>query len=229
MATKRINLEVDEVSLCKEGANQGSKVALFKSMESDPMSDDLQKQLDAVIAERDVLKKQVEDLTKTPEPVEDKIAKLDPELKAIVEKAKADAENAQKVAKETAEALEKAQKTAMENELKVRIEKMKTLLAGDEKPGKLLKAVMDMSESARATVFEVLEQAETICAKSELFKEKGKDQPGDVTSAVAEVEKRAKEAMQKSNGMTIHQARVEVRKADPELAKREAAERKERK
>ena len=221
MANRRTNLEINEVSLCKRGANQGAKIVLAKS-ETDSMTE-LEKQMADITAERDLLKAELEKMSK-PEPKVE-LEKLAPELRALIEKAQSDANAAREEAKLTKESLEKAEKAALEKAVTDRMTICKTVIAGDEERVEILKAAMGMTPEQRDVMFKALEKAETVAAKGAeiLCKEKGEVKPAGGTSAKDEIQKKA-EALVVEKGVSIQKARATVRDLNPELAKREQAE-----
>lgn len=229
MATKRTNLEVQEISLCKRGANQGAKIVLAKSMESDMTEvETLQKQVADLTAERDQLKA---DVAKTEEPkTEDVLAKADPEIRAMLEKAQADISAANAKAEENAKALEKVQKETLEKSLDTRMSLMKTTFGAEEDRKAMLKSLVDMTPEVREAVLKAFEKAETLAAKGleKVSGEVGDSRATGEGSAKAEIEKKAKEIVTK-DGVSIQKARNIVRETDPELAAREQSEIKERK
>ena len=228
MATRRTNLEINEVSLCKRGANQGSKVVLAKS-ETDSMTvEELEKQVADITAERDSLKAEIAKASKPEEKVDEKIEKLDPELRALVEKAQSDASAAREESKLIKEALAKAERASLEKSITDRMGLMKFVLAGDDEKAVMLKTVVDMTPEQRDAVFKSLEKAETIAAKGGaiLLKENGDSRVSGPESAKVEIQKKA-ELYKTEHKVTIEKARTVVREMNPELAKREQAEDKE--
>jgi len=231
MATKRTNIEIHEVSLCKKGANQGAKVVLAKSTESEMTEvEKLEKQVADLTAENATLKAEVEKSKPAEDEAKPDLSKVAPELRALIEKAQADADLAKADAKKNAEELAKVQKEALEKSVEARLVVMKTTFGGEEDRKSMLKTVTEMTPEQRESVMKALEKAEALAAKGfeKISTEVGDSTVSGVLSAAQEIEKKAKEVMEKDK-CSIQKARVIVRDTNPELAKREQAESKERK
>lgn len=187
--------------------------------------------------DRDELTKRVETLEKAakpdkPEPKPVDKSELTPEVRALVEKAEADAavekSEREKLAKrvEDAEKLAKAERDErLTRDFVAKAETFKALPVEAEKFGPVLKAA---SESLSKEEFEALETvlkaADEQIAKSELFKEQGSSRESTPTGALADATKKAEEIRKSDPKLSADKALEMVFKADRSLEERYLAE-----
>ena len=218
---KLIDLVVEEVSLVPRGANNKTFL-LFKSMdgkmktttepggsEGNPVlsgQEGIEKQLDLEKTRREALEKQVQDLEKAAGE------------KVILEKRLADLETENQATKER---LEKAENQRI---LKEHIEKAEKIYphAGDPaKTALITKAIEQKAPEAWAELEPILKAMSEQIEKGALFRELGKStsQESDDT-ALTEINKMAKERIEKGLDTDFATAWTMVVKADPELYSR---------
>lgn len=218
---KLVNLVVEEVSLVPRGANNKTFL-LFKSMdgkmktttepggsEGNPVlsgQEGIEKQLDLEKTRREALEKQVQDLEKAAGE------------KVILEKRLADLETENQATKER---LEKAENQRI---LKEHIEKAEKIYphAGDPaKTALITKAIEQKAPDAWAELEPILKAMSEQIEKGALFRELGKStsQESDDT-ALTEINKMAKERIEKGLDTDFATAWTMVVKADPELYSR---------
>lgn len=216
---KLVDLVVEEVSLVPRGANNKTFL-LFKSMdgkmktntepggsEGNPVlsgQEGIEKQLDLEKAKTDALEKQVQDLEKAAGE------------KVILEKRLADLETENQATKER---LEKAENQRI---LKEHIEKAEKIYphAGDPaKTALITKAIEQKAPEAWAELEPILKAMSEQIEKGALFKELGKStsQVSDDNTALTEINKMAKERIEKGLDTDFATAWTMVVKADPEL------------
>lgn len=215
---KLIDLVVEEVSLVPRGANNKTFL-LFKSMdgkmktttepggsEGNPVlsgQEGIEKQLDLEKTRREALEKQVQDLEKAAGE------------KVLLEKRLADLETENQATKER---LEKAENQRI---LKEHIEKAEKIYphAGDPaKTALITKALEQKAPEAWAELEPILKAMSEQIEKGALFRELGKStsQESDDT-ALTEINKMAKERIEKGLETDFATAWTKVVKADPEL------------
>lgn len=216
---KLVDLVVEEVSLVPRGANNKTFL-LFKSMdgkmktntepggsEGNPVlsgQEGIEKQLDLEKAKTDALEKQVQDLEKAAGE------------KVILEKRLADLETENQATKER---LEKAENQRI---LKEHIEKAEKIYphAGDPaKTALITKAIEQKAPEAWAELEPILKAMSEQIEKGALFGELGKStsQVSDDNTALTEINKMAKERIEKGLDTDFATAWTTVVKADPEL------------
>lgn len=216
---KLVDLVVEEVSLVPRGANNKTFL-LFKSMdgkmktntepggsEGNPVlsgQEGIEKQLDLEKAKTDALEKQVQDLEKAAGE------------KVILEKRLADLETENRATKER---LEKAENQRI---LKEHIEKAEKIYphAGDPaKTALITKAIEQKAPEAWAELEPILKAMSEQIEKGALFGELGKStsQVSDDNTALTEINKMAKERIEKGLDTDFATAWTMVVKADPEL------------
>ena len=215
---KLIDLVVEEVSLVPRGANNKTFL-LFKSMdgkmktttepggsEGNPVlsgQEGIEKQLDLEKTRREALEKQVQDLEKAAGE------------KVLLEKRLADLETENQATKER---LEKAENQRI---LKEHIEKAEKIYPHAGDPAKIAlitKALEQKAPEAWAELEPILKAMSEQIEKGALFKELGKStsQESDDT-ALTEINKMAKERIEKGLETDFATAWTMVVKADPEL------------
>lgn len=249
---KKVNLlsdlDIVEVSVCKRGANQGAKIALFKSTEeTDDMEGldtkiedvELLKELTEEFAKRDAahqdLVEKIDALTKTneelvaksvPAPEVDDIVKELDELPESVKdfmKAKDEAFDAlQKQAGESADALVAMAKEADRKDLVTKVAVFKYAVAEDDQ-SKTVDQLVDLSKAAQDIVLDSIAKSDAVLRTSATFKEVGGSDVNE-GSAAAEIEKAAVALVKSGDEPNIYAARTTVRKTDVELAQRESDE-----
>lgn len=218
---KLVDLVVEEVSLVPRGANNKTFL-LFKSMdgkmktttepggsEGNPVlsgQEGIEKQLDLEKTRREALEKQVQDLEKAAGE------------KVLLEKRLADLETENQATKER---LEKAENQRI---LKEHIEKAEKIYphAGDPaKTALITKAIEQKAPEAWAELEPILKAMSEQIEKGALFRELGKStsQESDDT-ALTEINKMAKERIEKGLDTDFATAWTMVVKADPELYSR---------
>lgn len=218
---KLVDLVVEEVSLVPRGANNKTFL-LFKSMdgkmktttepggsEGNPVlsgQEGIEKQLDLEKTRREALEKQVQDLEKAAGE------------KVLLEKRLADLEAENQATKER---LEKAENQRI---LKEHIEKAEKIYphAGDPaKTALITKAIEQKAPEAWAELEPILKAMSEQIEKGALFRELGKStsQESDDT-ALTEINKMAKERIEKGLDTDFATAWTMVVKADPELYSR---------
>lgn len=216
---KLVDLVVEEVSLVPRGANNKTFL-LFKSMdgkmktntepggsEGNPVlsgQEGIEKQLDLEKTRREALEKQVQDLEKAAGE------------KVLLEKRLADLETENQATKER---LEKAENQRI---LKEHIEKAEKIYphAGDPaKTALITKAIEQKAPEAWAELEPILKAMSEQIEKGALFKELGKStsQVSDDNTALTEINKMAKERIEKGLDTDFATAWTTVVKADPEL------------
>lgn len=249
MSTRLTNIEIDEVSLCKKGANQAAKVALLKSIDedSDLMSEKeikvevevdvekaqeqiaslteevekLQKAFEDMTAERDELNKQMEDPKEDENSLEKKMEDMDPELKKVLDEAKESAELAKKEAENTASELRKMQRETLNKQIVEKISEYKSVEDADE----FAKTLIDFTSEQREHIYKVLDKnSGLIKSAAEITMREAGITGASVGDAASEVQKRADELRKTNSEMTEAAARDNVRKSDPELTRRERDE-----
>ena len=219
---KLIDLVVEEVSLVPRGANNKTFL-LFKSMdgkmktttepggsEGNPVlsgQEGIEKQLDLEKAKTDALEKQVQDLEKAASE------------KVLLEKRLADLETENQATKER---LEKAENQRI---LKEHIEKAEKIYPHAGDPAKIAlitKALEQKAPEAWAELEPILKAMSEQIEKGDLFKEVGKSTPGESedNTALTEINKMAKERIEKGLDTDFATAWTMVVKADPELYSR---------
>ncbi len=216
---KLIDLVVEEVSLVPRGANNKTFL-LFKSMdgkmktntepggsEGNPVlsgQEGIEKQLDLEKTRREALEKQVQDLEKAAGE------------KVLLEKRLADLETENQATKER---LEKAENQRI---LKEHIEKAEKIYPHAGDPAKIAlitKAVEQKAPEAWAELEPILKAMSEQIEKGALFRELGKStsQESDDNTALTEINKMAKERIEKGLETDFATAWTKVVKADPEL------------
>ena len=216
---KLIDLVVEEVSLVPRGANNKTFL-LFKSMdgkmktttepggsEGNPVlsgQEGIEKQLDLEKTRREALEKQVQDLEKAAGE------------KVLLEKRLADLETENQATKER---LEKAENQRI---LKEHIEKAEKIYPHAGDPAKIAlitKALEQKAPEAWAELEPILKAMSEQIEKGDLFKELGKStsQDSDDNTALTEINKMAKERIEKGLDTDFATAWTMVVKADPEL------------
>ena len=219
---KLIDLVVEEVSLVPRGANNRTFL-LFKSMdgkmktttepggsEGNPVlsgQEGIEKQLDLEKTRREALEKQVQDLEKAAGE------------KVLLEKRLADLETENQATKER---LEKAENQRI---LKEHIEKAEKIYPHAGDPAKIAlitKALEQKAPEAWAELEPILKAMSEQIEKGALFRELGKSTPGesDDNTALTEINKMAKERIEKGLDTDFATAWTVVVKADPELYSR---------
>lgn len=216
---KLVDLVVEEVSLVPRGANNKTFL-LFKSMdgkmktttepggsEGNPVlsgQEGIEKQLDLEKTRREALEKQVQDLEKAAGE------------KVILEKRVADLETENQATKER---LEKAENQRI---LKEHIEKAEKIYPHAGDPAKIAlitKALEQKAPEAWAELEPILKAMSEQIEKGALFKELGKStsHESDDDTALTEINKMAKERIEKGLETDFATAWTKVVKADPEL------------
>ena len=216
---KLIDLVDEEVSLVPRGANNKTFL-LFKSMDgkmktnTEPGGSDgnpvlsgqegIEKQLDLENTRREALEKQVQDLEKAAGE------------KVILEKRLADLETENQATKER---LEKAENQRI---LKEHIEKAEKIYPHAGDPAKIAlitKALEQKPPEAWAELEPILKAMSEQIEKGALFRELGKStsQESDDNTALTEINKMAKERIEKGLDTDFATAWTGVVKADPEL------------
>lgn len=225
-----VDLSLDAVALCKEGANTRANIILTKGKEKPKMpatyeelmaslkpeqAEVIKKKITDELAVKDTtittLNTKVSDLEKAskkpadpPKPAEEDILKsLSPEAKELIEKLKG-----------TVDALitERADDLA-----KTRYEKCKALPAEE-------KALKDILKTASPAVCDLLEKASEAISKG-ILEGKGTDTNNagvgvTADTAYAQLEKSAKDIMAKNSGMTFEKAFMEASTNDPATYKK---------
>ena len=215
---KLIDLVVEEVSLVPRGANNRTFL-LFKSMdgkmktttepggsEGNPVlsgQEGIEKQLDLEKTRREALEKQVQDLEKAAGE------------KVLLEKRLADLETENQATKER---LEKAENQRI---LKEHIEKAEKIYPHAGDPAKIAlitKALEQKAPEAWAELEPILKAMSEQIEKGALFKELGKSTSHESDdTALTEINKMAKERIEKGLETDFATAWTKVVKADPEL------------
>lgn len=164
--------------------------ALAASDDVDDLSDDTIDQLAELLSEEGVL------------------AKADPEVRALIEKAETRASEA--------EALAKAERDLrIHREFVEKAAKLPMLSTDAERLGEILKAVNEeLSETDAAELTQILKTANDVIAEGNLFKEMGSSAPGTVG---ASVEAKAAEIRKADPSLTPEQAIARAYETDPSL------------
>lgn len=210
---KKLKKQLDGQPTQEDSPEDQSKQAAESAMEGDMAenTEKLQAELDAVKAERDVLKTKVEALENTPEQVEKrKMDAMPEEIRKRVEAAEKKAADAEvEIAKmrEAVKEKEVIEKCAGIDGADVLVPVLKRLTDADQEP--IIKALKALTEQVKA---------------GELFKAKGSDGNGmSAGSAVEEINKRAAD-LAKADNVSLGDAQAKIFAADPELYDRYRAE-----
>ncbi len=238
MATfERRNLEVDEISICKEGANEGAKIFFFKSKENQKMDvttiedEELKKEVEAFIKEQedkatelqekfDELQKSHDELVeKEEEPIEKKIEKLPEDLQKAWDESQELTKKAQEDAQTAKDEVAELRKESLQKEISTIVEAMPRIASSPEDRKQLEGLLMKMDKEDRENYLEALNRAEKIAGEADsMFREIGSSKAvlqGDIADKVDVL---AKELMAKSDKpITDVQARVQIREQNPDL------------
>ncbi len=238
MATfERRNLEVDEISICKEGANEGAKIFFFKSKENQKMDvatiedEELKKEVEAFIKEQedkatelqekfDELQKSHDELVeKEEEPIEKKIEKLPEDLQKAWDESQELIKKAQEDAQTAKDEVAELRKESLQKEISTIVEAMPRIASSPEDRKQLEGLLMKMDKEDRENYLEALNRAEKIAGEADsMFREIGSTKAVLQGATADKVDVLAKELMAKSDKpITIVQARVQIREQNPEL------------
>lgn len=237
---ERRNLEIEEISVCETGANEGAKIFFFKSKEIQEM--DVEK------IEDTNLKKEIEDLIKNQEDkfvelqkqfdglqkIHDELVAKDKEEESIEKKIEELPEDIQKAWDENQKQIKKAQedaqaaknevaelrKESLQKEITDIVKNMPRIASSPEDRKQVEDLLMKMEVKDREVYVETLKKAERVAGEADsLFKEVG-SRDALVQGEVADkVDALAIELLAKSEDseFTIVQARVQIRKQNPDL------------
>ena len=195
---ERRNLEIDEISVCEEGANEGAKIFFFKSnkenvmdvekiedkelkkevedfiKEQEDKSQELQKQFDELQEKHNELVKAQEEKDKEDEPIEKKVDELPEGMKKAWEDSQETIKKAQEDAASAKEEVAELRKEALQKEMASIVDEMPRLAASPEEHKALTDLLMKMDTEDRKSYLESLQKAEKIAGEAEsMFKEIG--------------------------------------------------------
>lgn len=231
---ERRNLEIEEISVCETGANEGAKIFFFKSKEIQEM--DVEKIEDANLKkeiEEDKfaeLQKQFDGLQK----IHDELVAKDKEEESIEKKIEELPEDIQKAWDENQKQIKKAQedaqaaknevaelrKESLQKEITDIVKNMPRIASSPEDRKQIEDLLIKMEVKDREVYVETLKKAERVAGEADsLFKEVG-SRDALVQGEVADkVDALAIELLAKSEDseFTIVQARVQIRKQNPDL------------
>lgn len=236
---ERRNLEIDEISVCESGANEGAKIFFFKSNDKEQLMDvekiedvELKKEIEAFLKEQiekdvkfDDLQKEHDKLVKAneikakeDEPIEKKIEKLPEDMQKVWDESQELIKKAQEDAQTAKNEVAELRKEAMQKETAKIVEGMPRIAASPEDRKQLETLLMKMDKEDKEGYLEALRRAEKIAGEADsIFKEMGR--PNAVQGDTADkVDTLAKELVAKSTDpITIVQARVKIREMNPDL------------
>jgi hypothetical protein len=157
----------------------------------------------------------------------EQLEKMDPSVRAYIEKAQRDAGAAQERA-EKAETLAKDLKDReVLKEYVEKAEELEHLPVEPQKHGKIFKEFGEAHPKEFAEVFKILKVADKMLADSEHFKEIGKGGESGTGSAEAEVYSKARAMVTKDGKLTLDDAVCKVLDENPELYDKYEEERQE--
>lgn len=240
MPFERRNLEIEEISACETGANQGAKIFFFKSEDKESQMDvetiedaDLKKEVEALIKEHTDLQTQLDELQKNhkelveaneakdkeDEPIEKKVEELPEDMRKAWNESQELIKKAQEAADMAKEEVAEIRKEALQKEISETLDKMPRLTSKPEDRKEIEDMLLKMEVKDRATCVEAFEKAELLAGKSDsLMKELGGKNTESQSDVADKVDVLAKELIAKSDEpLTEVQARVKVREMHPEL------------
>ena len=228
-----VDLDLDKVALCNQGANSRANILLTKRKENSKMPENFEDLVKALTDEQAaIVTKHIEAIEQTHADTlvekDETIATLTATVAELEETSKSKSEEAEKSPEEMlksvspeiaayVETLQKSVNTLVaereENLAKTRFEAVKALPVEEA----ALKTVL---KSASPAVYEILVKAAN-AVETTVLKGKGKDMPADdfivdANSAYGVLEKSAKKIMAEEVGKTFEQAFVEACSNDPE-------------
>lgn len=149
------------------------------------------------------------------------LAKADPELRAIIEKAQADAESAKKQAEDAIAKAEEERSQRMDREFvsKAQTEYKHLPNVKPEDFGPLLRKMFESSPEVYEKISEVLKAADEMIRQGEVMKEQGRGgaRTADANGAIEKVNAKAEELRKSDAAITIEQAKAKVLAEDPDL------------
>ncbi len=247
MATfERRNLEINEISACKKGANPGAKIFLFKAdneenkmldvekiedaelkkevesfiKEQEDKAEKLQEQVDALQEAHDELK----ELEKKGEPIDKKVEKLPEDM----QKAWNDAQEQMKKAEESAASavaeVAKMKTDSLRKDVSDSVDKLPRITGSEDERKQFVEMAMKMDEKDRKVYLDTLAKVEKVAGENEsLFKEIGNSH-APAGAAEDKIDALAREAVAKGDYKTIEIARATLREINPDLRKQERDE-----
>jgi hypothetical protein len=147
------------------------------------------------------------------------IAKADPQLRRIIEKAQADATKAAKDAKDAAEIAKSERDKRVHNEMVEIAKSLPNIQGTDDDKAELLKAAYAVSQEHGDKILASFRAANNQLADTEFGREIGKSGGGSNT-VQTEVENKAKELQKADPKLSIEKARTTVLERDPDLYSR---------
>lgn len=243
MTHKLVGLEVTRVDLVDEGANSEAFIKIYKKKEGGKTMklEEILKSLDeeqakVIQAEIDRGKKAEEDLekakadltaseqkvadlesevnkSKKPEEEEEILKSVTPEVRAIIEKSRAQAKAAE-------ESVKKMMEKESEKEAIAKAKEVSGVGTSEEDLASLYKSLSARDEKLAEKVFDVLKTAHSVIAESEVFKEAGSGGEGAIgeDAAWAKIEQKASE-IAKSRTISKERAIDVVLEEYPEMYK----------
>jgi len=204
---------------------------------------ELSPEAQAAVSERDekiaALTKQVEDLTVAVEKaaesandegqdddgLSDDVLKAMPEpVRAAIEKARTDAEEATKAATAATEELRKEREQAADREAVEKARGWSNIGVDPEELGPMLRKAATVDADLGTKLESTLSALSAQVSTGELFKSFGSDKDAEGSSAEREIMVKAKELVESGGAKTMPEAVSAVAKANPDLYKRSRAE-----
>ncbi len=195
----RSELDINEISLCKEGVNQGAKIALFKSLdeESKNMPDlekikeemttefekqisDLTKSVEELTAERDVASKENEELKAQAEksskesdegdnPLQKKLQELDPQVQEHLAELKKATDAAKTEADKASAEILKMKMDALKKSVDEWTETIPRIASTDEVRVEFNKVLTEMPIDHREMVMKYMSESEKLSEQAEIL------------------------------------------------------------